>query len=84
MLDDQIVEGAPEDLILNDQFNNLFKDSKLKFDKVKGDFRMKREQTRALGLIGTGVHYNWTKKLLSDLVLLLKRTVKKNLMLRLN
>lgn len=67
MLDDQIIEGAPEDLILNDQFNNLFKESKLNFDKVKGDFRMKREQTRKLGLKGSGVHYNWTKKALERL-----------------
>jgi iron complex transport system ATP-binding protein len=76
MLDDQIVEGAPEDLILNDQFNNLFKDSKLNFDKVKGDFRMKREQTRELGLTGTGIHYNWTKKALERLGFIVKKDSK--------
>jgi len=67
MLDDRIIEGAPEDLILNDQFNELFKDSTLNFDKVKGDFRMKRSQIDKIGLFGEGLHYNWTKKALERL-----------------
>ncbi|MBI9053120.1 MAG: ABC transporter ATP-binding protein [Bacteroidales bacterium] len=67
MLDDKVIEGAPEDLILNDQFNELFKDSTLNFDKTKGDFRMKRAQREKIGLSGEGLHYNWTKKALERL-----------------
>lgn len=67
MLDDKIIEGAPEDLILNNQFNELFKESTLNFDKIKGDFRMKREPIDKIGLFGEGLYYNWTKKALERL-----------------
>lgn len=67
MLDDRIVEGAPEDLILNDTFNHIFKDSNLNFDKIKGDFRMKRSHTNKIGLIGEGSYFMWTKKALERL-----------------
>lgn len=67
MLDDKIVEGAPEDLILNEMFNKLFEESNLSFDRLKGDFRMKRKHSEKIGLIGEGVNYNWTKKALERL-----------------
>ncbi|MCB2195991.1 MAG: ABC transporter ATP-binding protein [Bacteroidetes bacterium] len=67
MLDDKIVEGAPEDLILNDTFNHIFENSSLNFDKIKGDFRMKRKHTEKIGLIGEGSYYTWTKKALERL-----------------
>ena len=67
MLDDKIIEGAPEDLILNSQFNKLFRDSTLSFDKTKGDFRMIRKQDDEIGLLGNGLYYNWTKKALERL-----------------
>ena len=67
MPDDKIVEGAPEDLILNEMFNKLFKKSKLSFDRLKGDFRMKRKYSEKIGLMGEGVYYNWTKKALERL-----------------
>ena len=67
MLEDMIIEGAPEDLILNETFNKIFEKSNLNFDKVKGDFRMKRKHTEKIGLVGEGVYYNWTKKALERL-----------------
>jgi iron complex transport system ATP-binding protein len=67
MLDDSIIEGAPEDLILNDTFNKLFENSNLNFDKIKGDFSMKRKHAEKIGLIGDGIYYNWTKKALERL-----------------
>ncbi len=67
MLDDEIYEGAPEDLILNEIFNKIFEKSNLSFDKVKGDFRMKRKHSDKLGLNGEGVYYTWTKKALERL-----------------
>ena len=67
MLDDEIVEGASEDLILNETFDKLFSKSNLNFDKVKGDFRMKRKHPVKIGLKGEGMHYNWTKKALERL-----------------
>ena len=67
MLDDEIIEGAPEDLILNEIFNKIFEKSSLSFDKVKGDFRMKRKHSEKIGLIGEGEYLNWTKKALERL-----------------
>lgn len=67
MLEDEIIEGAPEDLILNEKFNKLFKDSNLSFDKIKADFRMKKKHVSKIGLIGDGIYYTWTKKALERL-----------------
>ncbi|MGE0088956.1 MAG: ABC transporter ATP-binding protein [Bacteroidales bacterium] len=67
MLADGVKEGAPEDLILNETFNHLFEHTRLNFDKVKGDFKMKRQNTKKIGLIGDGIDYTWTKKALERL-----------------
>jgi len=67
MLDDEIVEGAPEDLILNNTLNRIFKKSNLNFDRVKGDFSIKRNHAKKIGLVGSGLSYNWTKKALERL-----------------
>ncbi|OFX86435.1 MAG: hypothetical protein A2W99_13435 [Bacteroidetes bacterium GWF2_33_16] len=64
MLNNGIIEGAPEDLILNETFNRIFDHTNLNFDKVKGDFRMKRKHSEKIGLIGEGIYYTWTKKAL--------------------
>ena len=64
MLDKDILEGAPEDLILNETFNHIFENSSLNFDKLKGDFRIKRKHDIKIGLTGDGIYYTWTKKAL--------------------
>ncbi len=67
MLDDKVVEGAPEDLILDETFNKIFEKSNLRFDKIKGDFKMQKKHHCKIGLIGEGPHYTWTKKALERL-----------------
>jgi cobalamin transport system ATP-binding protein len=67
MLDNEIFEGAPEDLILSEKFNRLFENSNLHFDKIKGDFKLKRKYKEKIGLFGEGASYNWTKKALERL-----------------
>jgi len=67
MLDDEIVEGAPEDLILNNILNRIFKKSNLSFDRVKGDFSINRSHAKKIGVVGSGLSYNWTKKALERL-----------------
>jgi len=67
MIDNEIFQGAPEDLILNEKFNKLFENSNLHFDKIKGDFRLKRKHKEKIGLFGEGASYNWTKKALERL-----------------
>ncbi|GET28356.1 ABC transporter ATP-binding protein [Prolixibacter sp. SD074] len=64
MLQDDVVQGAPEDLILNGQFPLLFQKSDLTFDMEKGDFRIKRHLKQAVRLTGTGSGLLWTQKAL--------------------
>jgi len=67
MLEDKVAEGAPEDLILNETFNRIFENSNLKFDKLKGDFKMNKSHHCKIGLSGDGPHFAWTKKALERL-----------------
>lgn len=67
MLENEIIEGAPEDLIISDTLNRVFKESNLNFDKLKGDFRIKRKHAKKIGLTGEGLPYNWTRKALERL-----------------
>ena len=67
MLEDDVIEGAPEDLILNETFNKIFENSNLKFDKQKGDFKMQKSHLSKIGLLGEGSCYTWTKKALERL-----------------
>jgi len=64
MLQDDVVQGAPEDLILNGQFPLLFQKSDLTFDMEKGDFRIKRHLKHAVQLTGKGAELLWTQKAL--------------------
>ena len=64
MLQDDVVQGAPEDLILNGQFPLLFQKSDLIFDMEKGDFRIKRHPKLTARLSGKGSELLWTQKAL--------------------
>lgn len=64
MLQDDVVQGAPEDLILNGQFPLLFQKSDLVFDMKKGDFRIKRHPKLTARLTGSGTELLWTQKAL--------------------
>lgn len=64
MLPDEIVTGAPEDLILNDRFEDIFQDSDLSFNMQKGDFLLPNEYIGDIGFSGKGLTGHWTKKAL--------------------
>ncbi len=64
MTKDQLTQGAPEDLILNDAFNHLFPDSKASFSKDSGSFSYPREQHKKVIVQGRGMAWEWTKKAL--------------------
>ncbi|MFW5657209.1 MAG: ABC transporter ATP-binding protein [Bacteroidota bacterium] len=59
-----IVEGAPEDLVLKGEIDDLIENSQLHFDKKTGNFRMKKTLTGKLNLVGKGIIYHWTAKAL--------------------
>jgi iron complex transport system ATP-binding protein len=64
MLDDSVKQGAPEDLILNGDFECLFHNDHLFFDPEKGDFRIKKLTKRKAIVTGEGIALDWTKKAL--------------------
>lgn len=59
-----ISEGAPEDLVLNNQISSVFSSENISFDNTKGDFVYQADQTGKVHLSGEGTHYEWTKKAL--------------------
>ena len=64
MLNDSVVQGSPEDLILNGDFANLFQSDHLFFDQEKGDFRIKKQTRRKAVVHGQGLAVDWTIKAL--------------------
>jgi iron complex transport system ATP-binding protein len=67
MFDDDITEGAPEDLILNNSFSGIFKDTNLNFNVKTGEFKTIKHPNNHIGLIGEGDIFFWTKKALERL-----------------
>ncbi len=64
MTKDELIEGAPEDLVLNGSFKHLFPGSKAIFNKESGSFSYPREGKREIILTGSGTAFEWTKKAL--------------------
>ena len=67
MFDDDIIEGAPEDLILNKSFSDIFKNTNLNFNIKTGEFQTLKHSHNHIGLIGEGNSFFWTKKALERL-----------------
>jgi iron complex transport system ATP-binding protein len=61
LLPDSIVEGAPEDLILNDDINQLFDKTKLFFNKKDGTFNHQKQYKHDISLAAPPELYHWTK-----------------------
>ena len=64
MLHNSVEQGAPEDLILNGNFDTIFPNKHLYFDQEKGDFRIRKHPGRKAAVYGHGLAYNWTIKAL--------------------
>ena len=65
MLGNSVEQGAPEDLILNGNFDNIFHSEYLYFDQEKGDFRVRKLTKRAAHVTGEGITLDWTIKALA-------------------
>ena len=65
ILKDLFVEGAPEDLILNGAFDELFKESLVRFNKKDGTFTFRNEYKSSLNIRGEGFARLWTEKALN-------------------
>jgi iron complex transport system ATP-binding protein len=64
-LDGGIIEGAPEDLIINGSFDSLFNDSRLKFNRADGSFVINKERRKSIFIEGDGLQRLWTEKALN-------------------
>jgi iron complex transport system ATP-binding protein len=65
MLDDDVVEGAPEDLALAGHFERMFRSDKVYFNSESGDFVLRKNTMGTYTLIGTEGKINlWTNRAL--------------------
>ncbi len=67
MHESKLVEGIPEELVLNNQLASLLDKSQVTFDMHTGTFRIDRVPTFDVILEGKGIELFWTKKLLHRL-----------------
>ncbi len=62
MLDNNLMEGAPEDLLIRGVFDNLFESSMIKFNSEKGTFIFPASEKRSVFIEGEGPLKYWTEK----------------------
>lgn len=60
----QIKTGIPEDLVLNQSFDDLFESPTIQFDISSGNFKNKKKPTDEICLTGMGNRLIWTKNAL--------------------
>ncbi|MBW6500407.1 MAG: ABC transporter ATP-binding protein [Bacteroidales bacterium] len=65
MLDDDLKEGSPEDLMLEGSFDKLFSSPEVRFNTDDGSLTIKKEERGRLYVEGTGRLRHWTEKALS-------------------
>ena len=58
----EIVSGAPEDLVINDQLNHFFRKENIFFDPESGSFRLSQQHRRKVGLKSTHPMAVWLKR----------------------
>jgi len=64
MHNNKIIEGAPEDLILNKDIYTLFDNSSVTFNLESGDIRLTRRRLKKINLKGKGIVRYWTQRAL--------------------
>ncbi len=67
MKNKNIIEGAPEDIVLENGFSDIFDSSKIIFDNKTADFKINRKTTIKINLVGNKIEKIWTEKALERL-----------------
>jgi iron complex transport system ATP-binding protein len=62
ILDDGLIEGAPEDLMIAGAFDNLFNSSTVVFNSDDGTFSFRGEIRGSIYIDGRGKNRHWTEK----------------------
>ncbi len=60
MLENEVLEGAPEDLILQGHYNKVFASENILFDEFSGDFRLKKIFRGSFSVEGPELAKRWT------------------------
>lgn len=62
ILDDRLIEGSPEDLMIEGAFDHLFDLSPVHFNSEQGTFSFRSENKGSIYLKGDGNRRHWTEK----------------------
>ncbi len=62
LLDDKLIEGAPEDLMIIGAFDHIFDSSPVQFNSEQGIFTFKNVSRGSIKLTGEGKFRHWTGK----------------------
>ncbi len=62
IIDNELIEGAPEDLMIRGAFDHLFDSSPVKFNSDNGVFSFRSEEMGSIYLEGEGILKHWTEK----------------------
>ena len=65
IVDNQLVEGAPEDLMLQGAFDHLFDSSAVQYNSEHGTYSFKTENRGEINVSGEGIMLHYTKKALN-------------------
>jgi len=62
LLDNELIEGAPEDLLLKGSFDHLFDSSLVTFDPRDGSYMLQKTERGQIFIEGEGIIKQWTEK----------------------
>jgi iron complex transport system ATP-binding protein len=62
ILDNRLMEGAPEDLMIEGAFDHLFDSSPVQFNSEDGTFSFRSEEKGRIYIEGDGIRRHWTEK----------------------
>jgi len=62
ILDNKLIEGAPEDLMIERAFDHLFDSSPVQFNSESGTFSFRSENRGSIYVDGEGILKHWTEK----------------------
>lgn len=63
----KILKGLPEEMVLKDTINELFRHSEVYFDAENNEFKIQRRHNFCVKLLGSGALYKWTERALDRL-----------------
>ncbi|PLX15278.1 MAG: hypothetical protein C0599_16970 [Salinivirgaceae bacterium] len=63
----KIIQGLPEEMVLKNTINELFRHSEVYFDAENNEFRIQRRHNFCVRLLGSGALYKWTERALDRL-----------------